>query len=83
VGESPRGRYPDSLEALLELDSEGKPHLWAARRSFPADYWGHPFAYSPPALGATPRVVSYGADGEPGGWGEDADIDSATLENDG
>jgi general secretion pathway protein G len=75
------GQYPDSLEALLELDSEGRPFLENAM-SLPLDPWGHPYVYSPPLNGAEPRVISYGRDGKPGGDHQNADIDSGAPQRD-
>jgi len=44
------------------------------------DPWKHPYVYvGPTAAHPRPRVVSLGADGEPGGEGESADIDSDQL----
>lgn len=41
----------------------------------PLDPWGHPYQYSiPGADGRAFSIVSYGADGKPGGEGNDADI---------
>ena len=49
-------------------------------RNLPADGWGHEYAYLAPGPGGEPyAIISYGADGEPGGDGEDADISSADL----
>lgn len=76
------GQYPDSLEELLQLDANGQPFL-RYHKLLPVDSWGNPFVYHPPASGGRPRIVSYGRDGKPGGEGEGADIDSATLEDDG
>jgi general secretion pathway protein G len=39
------------------------------------DPWGHPYLYKYPGEhGEDPDVMSYGADGKPGGTGNDADI---------
>ena len=41
----------------------------------PLNPWGHPYAYLVPGPRGQPfEIVSYGADGEPGGEGENADI---------
>lgn len=43
--------------------------------SLPADPWGRPYAYIVPGPGGKPfDIVCYGADGEEGGTGVDADI---------
>jgi general secretion pathway protein G len=44
------------------------------------DPWGRPYLYLTPGPGGHPfEIISYGADGEPGGEGEDEDISSASL----
>jgi general secretion pathway protein G len=65
--------YPDSLEALVENERSSAnwngPYL---RRDIPADPWGNPYVYD--SDGRSFTLVSYGADGERGGEGDDADI---------
>lgn len=75
------GKPPESLDVLVLPDAEGRRFTdgpWAPH----VDPWGRPFVYFLPAPGQPRRIVSYGRDGKPGGWGEDADIDSATLGDD-
>ena len=67
------GQYPDSLEGLMENDSDSAawngPYL---RRAVPLDPWGNEYVYE-----ATARqfsLISYGADGERDGEDDDADI---------
>lgn len=44
-------------------------------KEIPMDPWGHPYAYKFPGdHGDEPDIISYGADGQPGGEGENADI---------
>jgi general secretion pathway protein G len=46
-------------------------------KDVPADAWGHPFQYKfPGEHGEEPDLISLGADGQPGGEGNDADIAS-------
>jgi general secretion pathway protein G len=72
------GKYPDSLEALVVPDVNGKTFLDS--RHVPVDRWGHEFIYEPPGPGQPrPIVRSYGKDGQPGGVGDDADIDNLSL----
>ncbi len=42
--------------------------------SVPKDPWGHPYLYLHPGQHGDIDVFSYGADGKPGGEGEDADV---------
>ena len=67
------GEYPDSLEGLMENDSDSAawngPYL---RRAVPQDPWGNDYVYE-----GSPReftLISYGADGQRGGEDDDADI---------
>jgi general secretion pathway protein G len=45
----------------------------------PNDPWGHPYQYLNPGVHGEIDVFSYGADGQPGGTGIDADIGSWDL----
>jgi general secretion pathway protein G len=75
------GHYPSNLEGLAALKIRPKtakswhgPYL---SKDVPTDPWGRPFIYkSPDKLGDKPEILSYGADGLPGGKGEAADISS-------
>ena len=76
------GRYPTAAEGLGLLDAapgEGVAN-WSGpylAGGLPKDPWGHPYVYvAPTGEGAEPKVVSYGADGRPGGSGPAADIES-------
>ncbi len=46
----------------------------------PVDPWGKPFVYLSPGTHGELDLVSYGADGEPGGEGKDEDIQSWNLQ---
>jgi len=73
------GRYPSQAEGLRALVSAPSgiarwngPYL---RGDLPADPWDRPFLYRMPgASGVVYEIVSYGADGQPGGSGEAADV---------
>jgi general secretion pathway protein G len=74
------------LQALVERPSlPPAPANWRAggyhdRRSVPNDPWNNPYAYFQPGRqGEAFEVVSYGADGAPGGEGDDGDLTSADL----
>lgn len=77
------GRYPTSsqgLDALWQVPTaEPRPSNWRGpylRKAVPLDPWGNPYVYASPGE-SNPRgydLVSLGADGMPGGEGDDADI---------
>jgi general secretion pathway protein G len=74
------GRYPDSLEQLVQENEQGQSYL--KQTSVPKDPWGQTYVYEPPTSGTHKfRVVSYGKDGVPGGEGDDADIDNLLIQN--
>jgi len=68
------GRYPDSLDGLIENDSDraawNGPYLRGAQ--LPNDPWDNPYVYE--ADGSDFQLYSLGADGEQGGEGNYADI---------
>lgn len=72
------GRYPTSDEGLQALVS--KPATAAGwngpyvKGGVPNDPWGKPYKYTSPAAGGGVEILSLGADGAPGGEGENADI---------
>ena len=75
------GRFPNSsqgLEALVRQPSGVKgwngPYL--KKGELPMDPWGSPYEYRYPGQGGGPEITSLGADGRPGGSGEDADVTS-------
>jgi general secretion pathway protein G len=75
------GRYPTTeqgLKALVERPtSEPIPQNWKAGGylgQLPKDPWGNTFFYSNPGTRSEIDIISYGADGKPGGAGTDADI---------
>jgi general secretion pathway protein G len=76
------GRYPTGDEGLALLVQPPRGGRIGARwqgpyleGELPLDPWGGVYIYAPPASeGGSPRLVSYGADGEEGGSGLAADI---------
>lgn len=63
-----KGKYPDTgtgLKALVDTNNLDK---------IPVDPWGNEYVYT--NEGGKPVLLSYGADGQPGGEGADADISS-------
>lgn len=75
------GRYPSSQEGLAALrqrpfgvDRWDGPYL---KKDVPGDPWGRPYFYRSPGEGGRPYdLLSYGADGAPGGDGDSRDIAS-------
>ncbi len=69
-------RYPETLEGLIE-NTANRPG-WAGpylrERSIPRDPWGNEYHYQVSNNGRGYELYSYGADGQPGGEGDDADI---------
>ena len=74
-------RYPTTeqgLAALVQKPSQAPvPQSWSAGgylEKLPNDPWGQPYQYLNPGLHGEIDVMSFGADGQPGGQGVDADI---------
>jgi general secretion pathway protein G len=76
------GRYPTTaqgLGALWQKPTIDPPANWTEpylRKAVPDDPWGRPYVYIAPGR-VNPTsfdLLSYGADGQPGGEGDDADI---------
>lgn len=75
------GRYPtgeQGLNALVSKPTNGPaPANWKVYvEKLPNDPWGHPYQYDNPGLKGEIDVYSLGADGKPGGEGNDAEIGS-------
>ena len=74
-------RYPaaeQGLEALRAKPTAGPiPPNWKTYvEKLPNDPWGRPYQYANPGVKSEIDVFSFGADGQPGGEGKDADIGS-------
>ena len=74
-------RYPSAeqgLEALVKRPTEGNiPPNWKPYvDKLPGDPWGRPYQYLNPGVKGDIDVFSFGADGQPGGEGNNADIGS-------
>jgi general secretion pathway protein G len=74
-------RYPtgeQGLQALVTRPASGpapinwKPYV----EKLPNDPWGRPYQYLNPGVKGEIDVMSFGADGQPGGEGKNADIGS-------
>ena len=79
-------RYPlteQGLQALVEKPATAPvpPNLKTGGyvERLPKDPWGNPYQYLNPGLHGEIDVFSFGADGAPGGDGNDADIGSWKL----
>lgn len=75
------GRYPSTEQGLNALVTkpvaEPVPGNWKPYLDFlPKDPWGKPYQYSNPGQHGEIDIWSFGADGQPGGEGNDADIGS-------
>ena len=73
--------YPTTgqgLDALVQRPvMEPVPQTWAEGgylAALPEDPWGSPYIYVAPGRSAPFELLSYGADGEPGGEGVNADF---------
>lgn len=49
-------------------------------RQIPLDPWGNPYVYLSPGIHGEYDLMSYGADGEPGGEGKNADIENWNIQ---
>ena len=79
-------RYPTTeqgLRALIEKPTSGPAaNGWKAGgylEKMPKDPWGNPYQYLSPGIKGEVDIISLGADGQPGGSGDDADIGSWDL----
>jgi general secretion pathway protein G len=76
-------RYPTTeqgLQALVQKPTSGPAaNGWKSGgylEKLPKDPWGNAYQYLSPGVHGEVDVYSLGADGQPGGTGEDADIGS-------
>jgi general secretion pathway protein G len=72
------GKFPASEQGLQALrkkpsgvDNWDGPYL---PKEIPKDPWGNPYKYRYPGEHGDYDIISYGADGQPGGDDEDADV---------
>jgi general secretion pathway protein G len=76
-------RYPTTeqgLQSLIQKPTSGPAaNGWKTGgylEKLPKDPWGNPYQYLSPGIHGEVDVFSLGADGQPGGAGEDADVGS-------
>ena len=83
------GLYPTTeqgLQALVEAPTVGSlPKKWREggyleKGKIPKDPWGNEYIYLSPGLHGEFDIMSYGADGQPGGEGIGADVNSWETE---
>jgi general secretion pathway protein G len=82
------GFYPSTeqgLSALVAKPTIGAiPQHWREggyMPQLPKDPWSHEYVYISPGGHGDFDLISYGADGEPGGEGKDADVESWNSES--
>ncbi|PLX87787.1 MAG: type II secretion system protein GspG [Desulfuromonas sp.] len=81
------GFYPSTeqgLEGLVSQPETGRiPTKYRAGgyiKKVPLDPWGNPYIYLSPGANGDFDLISYGPDGESGGEGENADIESWNID---
>jgi general secretion pathway protein G len=75
------GRFPNSTEGLKALvERPANATTWngpyLTKSGTPLDPWGQPFNYRAPGQHGEFDIFSLGADNQPGGTGENADVNS-------
>jgi general secretion pathway protein G len=83
------GNYPTTeqgLQALVEPPDVGEPAKrwreggYLEKGKVPKDPWNNDYIYLSPGAKGDYDIISYGADGEPGGDGKDRDITNWDIE---
>lgn len=83
------GVYPSTEQGLQSLveqpNTEPFPRKWhkggyIEKGKVPKDPWGYDFIYLSPGINGDYDIISYGADGVPGGEDENQDINSWEIE---
>ncbi|BCR05983.1 type II secretion system protein GspG [Desulfuromonas versatilis] len=81
------GFYPSTdqgLQALVSKPETGriptKYHEGGYLKNLPKDPWGSDYVYLSPGIHGEYDIISYGGDGEPGGEGNSADVNSWEIE---
>jgi len=73
------GHYPSTSEGLNALVTNTGATGWDGpylKKALPNDPWGKPYQYQSPGTHGEYDIFSYGADGAPGGEGENKDVAS-------
>ncbi|MCD6319122.1 MAG: type II secretion system major pseudopilin GspG [Candidatus Desulfofervidaceae bacterium] len=83
------GFYPSTeqgLEALIQKPTIGRIPTnyreggYLEQKKIPLDPWGNPYVYTCPGIHGDFDIICYGADGQEGGEGKDADITNWNIE---
>jgi general secretion pathway protein G len=82
------GSYPTTeqgLQALVEAPQTGTVKNWRQggyleKGKLPKDPWGNEFVYLCPGVNGELDIISYGADGVPGGEGTNKDLGNWELD---
>jgi len=71
-------RFPSNEEGLevLVTPTSKYPYGFIESKTVPKDPWGNPYQYNTPGQSTPFEIISFGADGQPGGDGENADLSS-------
>ena len=69
------GEKSGHIAGVVNPPDSGKYSHWVNEK-LPADPWGRPYQYVNPGVKGEIDVFSYGADGQAGGEGHNADIGS-------
>ena len=73
------GKYPSGQEGIEALVENSGSDKWAGpylQKGVPNDPWDNPYIYENPGQNGEIDIYSYGADGQSGGDGENADVGS-------
>ncbi len=72
------GHYPTTEQGLAALNTKPADETkWQGpylSKAIPQDPWGRPYIYRAPGQGTDFDLLSYGKDGQPGGEGDNADV---------
>ena len=72
------------MQALVEKPESGRIPIkyrdGGYMKKIPSDPWGGNYIFLSPGINGDYDLLSYGADGEPGGEGKDADVKSWEIE---
>jgi len=76
------GHYPSNEQGLQALTEPTEQMPEPVMKRISKDPWGNPYQYNAPGREGRPfEIISFGADGQEGGEGENRDIKSWQLTN--